>query len=67
MQQLGLGYLTLSRESTTLSGGEAQRIRLATQVGSASKMTRVASNTPGPVDVGQPIHKCASTRYYVIN
>src|SRR4051794_9014918 len=35
LQDVGIGYLTLERAAATLSGGEAQRIRLATQIGSA--------------------------------
>ncbi|MDI6797349.1 MAG: excinuclease ABC subunit UvrA [Desulfatibacillaceae bacterium] len=39
LKNVGLGYLTLDRTAATLSGGEAQRIRLATQIG--SKLTGV--------------------------
>ncbi|MCP4023248.1 MAG: excinuclease ABC subunit UvrA, partial [Desulfobacteraceae bacterium] len=39
LQNVGLEYLTLDRSATTLSGGESQRIRLATQIG--SKLTGV--------------------------
>ena len=35
LKSVGLEYLTLSRSSGTLSGGESQRIRLATQIGSS--------------------------------
>jgi excinuclease ABC subunit A len=35
LQDVGIGYLTLERAAASLSGGEAQRIRLATQIGSA--------------------------------
>ena len=39
LKDVGLGYLTMHRQAATLSGGEAQRIRLATQIG--SKLTGV--------------------------
>ena len=39
LNDVGLGYLTLNRKANTLSGGESQRIRLATQIG--SKLTGV--------------------------
>ncbi len=35
LEEVGLGYISLDREAFTLSGGESQRIRLATQIGSA--------------------------------
>ena len=35
LQSVGLGYLTLARSAASLSGGESQRIRLATQIGSS--------------------------------
>ena len=35
LEEVGVGYLSLSRSAQTLSGGEAQRIRLATQIGSS--------------------------------
>ena len=35
LQSVGLGYLTLARSASSLSGGESQRIRLATQIGSS--------------------------------
>ena len=35
LQSVGLSYLTLARSAATLSGGESQRIRLATQIGSS--------------------------------
>ena len=45
---LGLGYLTLDRASSSLSGGEAQRLRLASQVGAQLRGVLPDATTEGP-------------------
>ncbi len=44
LRSVGLGYLTLARSSASLSGGESQRIRLATQIGSSLCRSSVYSS-----------------------
>ena len=55
--EVGLGYLTLNRESGTLSGGEAQRIRLATQIGSGLAGVLYILDEPS---IG--LHQCDNAR-----
>lgn len=46
LQSVGLNYLTLSRSANTLAGGEAQRIRLATQIGSGLESVTYVLDEP---------------------
>jgi excinuclease ABC subunit A len=57
LANVGLGYLTLERSAATLSGGESQRIRLATQIG--SKLTGVLYVLDEP-SIG--LHQCDNAR-----
>lgn len=64
--KVGLGYLTLDRMSLTLSGGEAQRIRLATQIGSSLTGVLYVLDEPSiglhPKDCGRLLDSLSSIR-----
>ena len=59
LQQVGLGYLTLDRQSRTLSGGEVQRINLTTALGTSLTNTLFVLDEPSiglhPRDMGRVI------------
>ena len=66
MEKVGLDYLTLNRSSLTLSGGEAQRIRLATQLGSSLTGVLYILDEPSigmhPKDCGKLLESLSSIR-----
>ncbi len=66
LQQVGLGYLTLDRQSRTLSGGEVQRINLTTALGTSLTDTLFVLDEPSiglhPRDMGRVIEVMCSLR-----
>jgi excinuclease ABC subunit A len=57
---VGLGYLTLSRSASTLSGGESQRIRLATQIGSGLTGVLYILDEPALDCIKETIKNCST-------
>ena len=62
LEDVGLGYLTLARAAGSLSGGEAQRIRLATQIGSALMGVLYILDEPSHWPASARQHEAALTR-----
>lgn len=66
LKKVGLGYLTLNRSSLNLSGGESQRIRLATQIGSSLTGVLYILDEPSigmhPRDCGKLLESLSSIR-----
>lgn len=66
LQEVGLGYLTLNRQSNSLSGGESQRINLATSIGSSLVGSMYILDEPSiglhPKDTDRLIHVLKSLR-----
>ena len=63
MTEVGLGYLTLDRQSRTLSGGEVQRINLTTALGTSLVNTLFVLDEPSiglhPRDIGASSASCS--------
>ena len=65
LRDVGLGYLTLNRETSTLSGGEMQRIRLASQIGSGLTSVLYILDEPSIGLHPRDNHRLISTLHYL--